>query len=116
MARNYKSLPELQDAVEQKLQHYYAVGTNLLNEEGMTVYSSYLILSQSFCFCEDRADFLQGMRDEIYRLRTTTAHSDSVSSRYKGVADKLAGYVRHNFEPELWENIPEFQKRREGAT
>lgn len=113
MVRNYKSLPELQDAVEQKLQHYYAVGTNLLNEEGMTVYACYLALSQAFCFYADPSDFLQHMRDEVVRFRTASAIRDP---RYKRVADKLAAYVRHNFEPELWENIPEFQKRGESAT
>lgn len=108
----YKSYWELRNRVQEMTRAYSMIGFDKLNERGLVERRVYASLSTCFEFSDTKGEVVGYIRNELQ----TWDHLVSLETQYKlrgsddaaGIAKYLRQYVRHNFERELWEHIPEF--------
>ena len=113
MPREYKTLQELHDRVQEMKMAYSTVGTFYLNEFGEIQQKVYHTLSECFEFADTKEEFIEDVLKKIESwerfLRMYVDHRVRCGKHAALVIDHLRKFVRHNIEPELWQHIPEFK-------
>lgn len=120
----YKSYEELKADVAAKMAAFNVVTDlahglrDILAEEGVVLYEVYDYLNDCFLWSDNAAEFIENVRRNYADLKK---HHDSLQEWEKKktwnnprIFKLLRKYVRHNFDPELWEAIPEFAADKKG--
>lgn len=109
-----KSFEELRDLVTKKYQQLDNCPWDYLNEKGQFMHDVYDELDSCFFDADSLEDYVQNARDCINSLLTPMYYwSPERKENNAKVAEKVRKFVRWQIANELWENIPEFQNRKE---
>lgn len=114
MPNEYKSFWELRNQAEEMDHAYGKISILRLNESGHAERRAYRTIVECFEFAGTKADVVQFLTKQINSLDNLAKLNTQLFGNAKGedaVADLLRKYIRHNFEHDLWENIPEIASR-----
>lgn len=116
MPNEYKSFWELRNHAEEMDHAYGKISILRLNEDGRAERKAYRAIVECFEFAGTKADVIQFLTKQINSLDNIVNlnaqyHMFASTKEDAAVADLLRKYIRHNFERDLWENIPEIASR-----
>jgi len=110
-----KSFEEIRELVAEKFGPLDCVPFEYLNERGRFMHDVYDELDTCFWEATNLEEYVENVRYCISEMLLKPAYywSPEKVEQSEKVAEKLKRFVRWNIANELWENIPEFQNRKE---
>lgn len=113
MPKVYMSFQEIRDRVMNAENAYAVVGENNLNESGRVDREAIIDIAGCFRNADTESEVIEHIHNSICGwehvsgLEVTCGFTDGKEAA--NVAERMKQFVRNNFKPELWENIPEFK-------
>lgn len=110
-----KNFEEIRELVTKKYEALCEVPHEYLNEKGRFMFDVYDELDNCFFEASNLEEYIDNVRLIIneFLLKPEWYWSPEYKEHKEKVAERMRKFVRHQIDKELWENIPEFAKRKE---